>query len=440
MKNILVNYKFLIVLSLIFGFTACDVDDIANPNGPTLESLENGATMADLLLLASGVESIMRNDLGFYYTTTSIVGRDYYDLNGTDPRYTGELLGAGQGEGFLDNNGFLTTRSFAAGYRAIRNAQVLSNAVDNTVASLTSEEINGFKGFAELVTSYELLKLLNKQGNTGVRLDVTDPDNLGPLVQSYDDGLTAVSNMLSAASGLLNTAGSSFAFNLSSGYSGFDTPSGMAQFAQALQARVELYRGNNAAAMTALASSFFDMGGSLDMGVYHSFGTGGNDIRNPVFFVPGTDLFMAHPSFVTDAEAGDTRLSKVSDLGAPVSIDDLTATHQVQVFSSDTDPLAMIRNEELILIYAEANIGSDNAASVTAINVIRSSAGLGDYAGGTDDASLLDEVLNQRRYSLFGEGHRWVDMRRHNRLGDLPLDRPGDQVFSEFPTPVSEAN
>ncbi|MBT8228817.1 MAG: RagB/SusD family nutrient uptake outer membrane protein, partial [Bacteroidia bacterium] len=358
----------------------------------------------------------------------------------TDPRYTGELLGAGAGEGALDNNGFLTTRTFAAGYRAIRNAQVLVKAVDNTVASLTDAEVNGFKGFSELVTSYELLKLLNKQYNTGVRLDIADADNLGPLVESYQDGLSHVSGRLDNAISLLNSAGSDLAFNLSAGYAGFSTPAGLAQFANALKARVELYRGNNSAALSALSASFFDMGGDLDMGVYHFFGAGGNDILNPVFFVPAQDLFMAHPSWVNDAEAGDARLSKVTDLGSPVSIDDLTATHQVQVYSSNVDQIAMIRNEELVLIYAEANIGTDNAAAVSAINVIRNAAGLGDYSGGTDDGSLVDEVLHQRRYSLFGEGHRWVDMRRYGRLDQIPTDRPGDEVFEQFPTPVSEFN
>lgn len=439
MKNIFINYKLLIILGLIAGFTSCEIDEIPNPNGPTLESLENGATEADLLLIASGVESIMRNDLGFYYNTVSIVGREYYDLNGTDPRYTGELLGAGSGEGFLDNNGFLTTRTFAAGYRAIRNAHVLLNAVDNTVASLTQEEINGYKGFANTVIAYEQLKLLNKQYQNGIRVDVADPDNLGPFV-GYDEGLAAVTSRLDDAISLFNSAGSSLAFNLSSGFAGFATPSGMAEFANALKARVELYRGNDAAALSALDNSFMDLNGDLDLGVYHAFGAAGNDILNPVFFVPGQDLYMAHPSFVTDAEAGDNRLSKVSDLGAPVEIDDLSAQYQVQLYSSNVDPIAIIRNEELILIYAEANIGIDNSETVRALNIIRNAAGLPDYSGAMTDAALIDEVLMQRRYSLFGEGHRWIDLRRYDRLDELPLDRPGDQVFEQFPTPVSEGN
>ena len=32
----------------------------------------------------------------------------------------------------------------------------------------------------------------------------------------------------------------------------------------------------------------------------------------------------------------------------------------------------------------------------------------------------------------------WIDMRRYNRLNQLPLDRPDDNVWSEFPLPVTE--
>ena len=76
--------------------------------------------------------------------------------------------------------------------------------------------------------------------------------------------------------------------------------------------------------------------------------------------------------------------------------------------------------------------------AVTAIDVIRTAAGLPGYSGAVTMADVMDEILNQRRYSLYGEGHRWVDMRRTNRLADLPLDRAGDDVWAEFPIPANE--
>jgi len=53
---------------------------------------------------------------------------------------------------------------------------------------------------------------------------------------------------------------------------------------------------------------------------------------------------------------------------------------------------------------------------------VREAAGLVDYTGATDASSLRDEILKQRRYSLFAEGHRWVDMRRFNRLDQIQVD------------------
>ena len=92
------------------------------------------------------------------------------------------------------------------------------------------------------------------------------------------------------------------------------------------------------------------------------------------------------------------------------------------------------------MIYAEANIQTNNLSEgEKALNIIRNSHGLGDYSGAKTKAALIDEKLKQRRYSLYYEGHRWIDLRRYNRLSELPLDRTGDDVWSKFPLPVSES-
>jgi hypothetical protein len=75
---------------------------------------------------------------------------------------------------------------------------------------------------------------------------------------------------------------------------------------------------------------------------------------------------------------------------------------------------------------------------VGALNVIRTAHNLGVYTGAVTKPALLTEMLNQRRFSLYCEGHRWVDLRRYGLLSQLPVDRPGDDVWTEFPIPVSE--
>jgi len=96
-----------------------------------------------------------------------------------------------------------------------------------------------------------------------------------------------------------------------------------------------------------------------------------------------------------------------------------------------------MRNEELILLRAEANIGKGNyTAAEPDINFIRQSAGL--TAVTLDANNALDELLKQKRYSLFLEGFRWIDLRLYNKLNTLPIDRTGDVVHTEMPRPSTE--
>ncbi|MFK7933650.1 MAG: RagB/SusD family nutrient uptake outer membrane protein [Saprospiraceae bacterium] len=428
--------KFLVGLALSAGvfMTSCEIEPVGNPNAPSIESYENGATLSELNLLATGTEAVLRNDLAFYYNTVDIVGRDYYNLDGSDPRYTSELLGVGP----LDDNGFLTTRAFSAGYRAIRTAQILLNAVPNTVASLSAAQVAGYNGFANTLIAYNQLLLLNRQFENGIRIDVSDPDNLGAFV-GYSEALASIASRLDQADSDLS--GAEFPFSLSGGFASVgQDAAGFRQFNRAIAARVALYQSgtNNSKALGVLGDSFFSLDGDLTTGAYHTFSPSGNDMPNPLFNVPGVNNTMAHPGWVEDAEAGDTRLSKVTEQAAAVSLDGLSSPYLVTLYASNASQVPIITNEELVLIYAEANIGGDNAEAVNAINVIRTAAGLAEYSGDTSDSALLDEVLQQRRYSLYGQGHRWLDLRRTGNLDRIDILRDGASVHVQFPTPVAE--
>ena len=70
------------------------------------------------------------------------------------------------------------------------------------------------------------------------------------------------------------------------------------------------------------------------------------------------------------------------------------------------------------------------------MNTIRSNVGATEYSG-TDASNAIDRVLHEKRYSLFLEGHRIVDMRHYGKTGELPLDRDGDTIVT-FPIPETE--
>jgi len=162
---------------------------------------------------------------------------------------------------------------------------------------------------------------------------------------------------------------------------------------------------------------------------------------NPAFFPQNQngEVRLAHPTYVPELQPGDDRVNKATKRELAASNSGLSSDRDVWVYTSSTAPIPIIRNEELILIYAEAKIQTNALTdAVDALNVIRNSHGLADYSGAMTQAALIDEMLYERRYSLFYEGHRWIDMRRYNRLDQLPIDRPEDDVWLEFPLPLTE--
>jgi hypothetical protein len=93
------------------------------------------------------------------------------------------------------------------------------------------------------------------------------------------------------------------------------------------------------------------------------------------------------------------------------------------------------------LIYAEAKIQSGSFPdAIVALDRIRTAHNVPAYAGVISAEALITELLYNRRYSLFMEGHRWIDVRRYNLLGTLPVDRVDDDVWARFPLPQNESN
>ena len=254
---------------------------------------------------------------------------------------------------------------------------------------------------------------------------------------------TEIAALLDAGYSSLNSAGSSFSFTLSSGFSGFDTPATFAQFNRAIRARVAVYMDDWSTALTALDNSFMDPSADMDLGVYHVYssgqgdlGTGGVSSGNGMYADPTASFvkLMGHPTYETDAEAGDPRFSsKVTERSTEITYDGLTSDLAPTMWTGDYDPVAIIRNEELVLLKAEATIAGGTSGGLTEINIVRAAHGLPDAASGG-----LTQLLHEKRYSLFLEGHRWIDMRHYSKLGDLPLDRDGDTVFEDYPIPETE--
>ncbi len=425
---------------LLLGASACSFDEITDSNGPSVDGVLQDATEGQLNELLLGVQSSMRNGITVETTTSGIMSREFY-LFDADPRNTGDILGS---KGIqLDNNSFYSTTQWNGNYRAIKNANLLITAANNTGA-INEDERNAYTSFAKTIIGHELIQIIKSYGTA--RVDINDPENLGPLL-SESETLSFVRNLLDEA--LQELDATSVSFNLSGNNDDQDFT--FREFNRAVAALAAVYDRDGDAALLELEESYLDLTGSLTIGPKHVFGAGGGNQLNGLFKAPSTtvenqnngDNIIVHNSWINDAESGDMRVtSKTAPRPDPnASQDDLSGTHETRLYASQTSSIDILRNEELILLYAEASILAENFDdAVTALSRIRTSAGLNPYTGVESEAALTAELLRQRRYSLWAENSRLYDVRRYNLASSLPIDRSGDQVFTTLPVPLAENN
>ncbi|HMF87962.1 MAG TPA: RagB/SusD family nutrient uptake outer membrane protein [Gemmatimonadaceae bacterium] len=424
--------------------SACKDLIVPDYNNTSLDDLTNNPTPTKIAQAAQGLMVGTRVGIGEqngYISLLGIVGRESYNFDPADPRFITEMLVGPLDGGSPAFGGNL----FAAPYRNIRNANILLGAL-STVVGMTPAQTAAVEGYAKTIQALDYLSVINTRDDLGAPLDV----NIGPTdapaaIVAKAAVLTFISTLLDDGLTRLNAGGTAFPFELSPGFDGFNTPATFVEFNRALKARVEVYRGNNAAALTALSGSFLDTGAPLTLGVYHSYSTGSGDTQNALF--DATGKILAHPSIVTDAEnkpdgTRDARvLGKVVQLPEPRTVQGVTTDFAFSIYNSNETPIPIIRNEELILLRAEARyFTGDVLGALNDINLIRTtSGGLAARGPFLNDNDFIAELLKQRRYSLLFEGgHRWIDTRRFGLLATLPIALPSHTVPTRFPFPEAE--
>ncbi|MGH7664892.1 MAG: RagB/SusD family nutrient uptake outer membrane protein [Gemmatimonadaceae bacterium] len=411
--------------------------DLNNPTVPPGGVIVN-PSRSQVSQLASGLLAASRADHASYIRDLEIFGRDAYNLDNADPRWVTELLGVSP----LDAGGF-GGGHWLAEYRAVRSANLLLASIATaTEGVFTAGEIAATEGFAKTFKALDIYHVVQSRGDAGAPVDVGQGvDDLQPIV-CYDPALAEVAAILDDAAADLESAGSSgFPFELPPGFDGFDDAASFREFNRGLAARVEIYRGNFTAALSALSESFIDTTAPLDLGVYHSYSLQSGDVAN--LFFQNRNTYRAHPSVVDDAEAGDDRVAEKIVTGtALVSNSDPNVASDLvfSLYDGAEAPVPILQNEELILLRAQANIGAGSLAEATRdINTIRVKAGGLAPRAHASLAEVLDDLLVQKRYSLlFESGSRWIDARFYGRLDQLPLDSPDHSVHTNYPIPEDD--
>ncbi len=422
----------------------CKEITVPNYNAPNVDGLLTNPDAGTVNTAVIGLLVGARASVGTFGQTLGIFGREMYNLDQADARFVLSWLVEP-----LTPGGFGVDVGWTNSYRQVLQAETILGAVDK-VGNYTAAQKEGVKGFTKTFEALALWEQLRVRDTFGIVLSV-DPTakQLGPFV-SRDEGYTRVAALLDEGRTHLNNAGTAFAFSLTSGFTGFNTPSTFLRVNRALKARVEVERGRWQDGLTALGESFLAStpatAATLATGVYHVYSTASGDGTNPMFD-PAPRALVAHPSFLADAQrradnSPDLRTSKVATSTTTITSQGISSNTRLNIAATNTASIALIRNEELLLLRAEAYIGLGNrAAAIADLNLVRTVAGGLPALDPAFAGNLTDELLYNRRFSLFGEyGHRWVDMRRYGRLAQLPKFAPTHRIYQIVPLPADECN
>lgn len=450
---------------------ASDID-ITNPNSAIASAVASDPTA--LQLLATGLLVDQRGTRQALITNTGILGREMYTFTPNEGRNTthylvGITVGGVQK---LDPTGF-AVGSWGGEYGTLRDIFNFKGTIAAS-AALSAAQKSASIGFAETLEALMVFQVLQTRDTLGVITEVQEnPFDLSPFV-TRDSGYKFVLSVLDDAAAKLAAGGAAFPFKLSPGFTAtvggadFSTPAGYRQFNRAIKGKAAVHYaslGGGAAAfqaaLTALGESFLNATATtraaFDVGVYDTYAPS-PDSPNGLTQATNTTLY-AHMSIQTDAQLKangqpDDRYTSKIRTGLPSRQGPVTAsgptsassTLGFSIWPTQSSPIPIIRNEELILLRAEARLGTgDKAGAIADINQVRTNSGglpASTLTAASSTDAILDGILYEKRYSLLMEGDRWADMRRYKRLSQIPLDVPSGPnknfVALVMPIPQSE--
>jgi starch-binding outer membrane protein, SusD/RagB family len=433
----------LCLVAPLAGCANITVPDLNNSSIGDFQAHPSGAAAG---AIASGLLRGARDGTWFLVRTLGVFGREGYTLNvaqGDLPTY---LVGP------LSPGDFLVAGTWNQEYADIRAANILMDGLSK-ISDLTGAQKEALTGYTQTMEAYDLSLLAATRDTFGIPINV-DVDPTGPLAPIAPKATVYqhIYNLLDSAQTHLQNGGGAFPFPMPAGLSGFDTPTTFILFNRALRARVDITLSKYNDALNDLAESFLSTGSALSVGPKFEFSTNAGDEVNPLF-VP---FLYAHPRLVTEAQRLnpadtsrrltnlDLRVQQKLDTVQSFTLEGVTSNVQFTLYNASNSPIPIIRNEELILMRAEANFGlGDKADALTDINFIRTNSGglvplPNSFATGPDSA-MLNEILYEKRYSLVWEGgHTWFDLRHYGLLQTLPKDQPNHHIFQIMPYPLAD--
>ena len=115
-------------------------------------------------------------------------------------------------------------------------------------------------------------------------------------------------------------------------------------------------------------------------------------------------------TWVTERQASGPKISWITKLPGTKYADDRVSDNDIIIY----------RLADVFLMTAEAYAALNNTTkAIEYLNKVRVRAGIGNYTGATDKATVEKEILDERGREFFFENKRWYDLVRFHRGGTI---------------------
>ena len=457
------RYTTIVLGSAALIFAGCKDNPVANPiDSPTVEQLSGPLTLPTLQFIATGAlaQDRVAANVFAYAIESGIFARDVYRIDASEPRFVQETLGGNPDPGSFAGGG-----AWAAYYTAIRAENSVLTALNNVAPNqFVPEEIDATRGFIRTMKALEYWRVIEYHDSVGAAIQSDDPNEVTDI-KCKATVLAYIASLLDSANADFTAAGGSTAlpFTVPSGFRNFgrnySVVSNLVRFNRGLKGKVDFYRGidrtNRTPSLfpTAIAELTEALGGAapgavppadFTKGVYYTFVPGGSE--NTPNTISDSKIGL-NPLVADSVQPGDTRASKIvprttlSGFGISTNV---TYVGAVASTANQSRPLAILRDEELVLLRAQAEIEvGDFASAIADINDVRTNYGLAALPVPPDKKTAIDELLYEKRYSLLFEGpQRLDDLREYGRLNATYLrkETSTDPFNAALPIPRAELN
>jgi hypothetical protein len=454
------RYSTIALAVAIVAVGACKDNAVVNPiDAPAADAL-GALTHSSLGLLATGVLGQERSSANAfsYLGEPGIWARDVYRIDASEPRFVQETLGGNPDPGSFSGSG-----AWNGYYTGMRAANTILLALPSASASeFTTNEVSATKGFFRTVKALQEWRVIEMHDTVGATIQTDDPQAVTDI-RCKTAVLAYIASLLDSANTDLVAAGgaTSFPFVLPSGYTKFgrdySVVSNFILFNRALKGKIDYYRAMDrtnptpalfATAITELTAALGAGPGAVpashfSWGPYYTFVAGGSE--NTPNTISDSKVRL-NPKIQDSIQVGDTRASKIVPTTTLTGFGLSSSITYVGALASTTNqnaPLGILRDEELVLLRAQAEIESGQLANaILDVNSVRTNYGLAPTTFATVAAGR-SAVLYEKRYSLLFEGPQRADDLREYKMLNAAFRAPEtatDPFNAALPIPRGELN